>query len=357
MSLPSPSSKKYLDRFRFFVDSDVRKDADGANMYNARYDLGREIQNIVSATLVGYNIPRDILPTFVEETRLPSGEIIPGNNMLDITVTDFPVTTSFTFSFAFPVGRFSVTSQNSGPFYYQNNDYPFVESMVDLLNARLYSFSHPTFNSANGYAFEYRESVAGPLLKPPYLTRMWWVNFLKSGDPLAATSTYLFGTGENKANSAWKVLGFEEGVDTGGPGITLPGSYEYDPVPIRELLLSPFQYVDVLLDAGEIKNAFIGRVTFGTRTFSDIGYSQYNLRTAGTTNGITFTNRHPQPEKYAISNETPPRKISEVGVKLRFEDNIQIPTELIKPFDLIIDFLFLSTEIDVPKWVQQVLAF
>ena len=334
MPLPDFTSTKYLDRHRVFVSSDNKR-AEGQTFWDGLYSIGKQLRDVVSIEVVGYNIPRSIFPTFVAESRLPDGTLRAGNNKLDVRVTDVPVTQSLTFTVTFPEGVFSSLSVFSG-------------DISQELNDAMDAAGDPVFNTSNNYAFVNTStgnaalSAALGKLDGTFTAPV----FRYTGDASLASSEFLFGTGENAANSAWKVLGYDQGVDSGGPSLTAPGT-TFDPIPVRATNTDPFTYVDVVVaearERNPVKRIFTQELGIGSNSrLANAVPSEY-VQTANGNRRWTSL----------LLIDNPIRQLKELNISLEFQDGAIPPVSHQLHYDLILDLIYLTPESEIPDWVQQ----
>lgn len=336
MPLPTFGSPVYLNRRRVYLDSD-EKDQEGQTHWDGRYSIGTELRDVIGMELVGYNFRREIAPTFVKEKRLPDGTFQRGNNILDIRVTDIPVTQSLTFSVEFEEGslRFESDAYNA---------------LADRLNTALDAQGDPVFNTANNYTFGATGIAALNTHYQAFQGTWWVVAFRFMGDATLASSEYLFGSGENAENSAWRVFGFEEGKDVGGPTFTAPG-FTFDPIPVRALDFRPYTYVDVVVDEAQNRNPLsriflYGDAVTNTYTTESTQIAEYQISAQGSLR-----------PRVRLFNSQPLRNLSDITVHIVFKDGIQPPTSHDLPYDLIIDILYLTPQAELPEWVKQAFGF
>jgi hypothetical protein len=219
MPLYSIDTPHYLNRKRVFIDTDLRNQDLSNSPYDAVYNLPELYEKVQSIELVGFNIPRSIFPTFVQETVHEDGTRNAGNNLLDIRLRDVPFTRELVFTVAFPEGYF-------------RNSQEIADIIPDLFETTMDAQGDPFFNTGAGVGFTANIDVA---------TGAGGLLFTESnigGNPNVIAMEYLFQTGANKGNSAWKVLGFQENQDIGGYDVAVPIVVN-DPFPPRVPLLTP----------------------------------------------------------------------------------------------------------------------
>lgn len=324
MTLPEFSQPVYIARHRCFIDSSQR---DAGTLYEGQYALSRLLQNVVSIQMVSYNLPRDMMPTFVASGRASDGSQVLGNNMLDVRVTDIPVTETVTFSLELPVGRFE-------------NAASLRSNIIKWLNKALNAAGNATLNTTNGYSFFY-DSTTDPLSNNTGQA-FFFPSFGFYFDAYSGSAAFLFGSGPNAAQSAWKVLGFPQNTDVGGPDAVTGNAYAFDPVPARPMLLSPFQYVDVYVDVASEKG-IVYRIFVQSETASSAAPA--------------YTVKEERLDTTSLLDDNPPRQTTDIRVTLKLEGNAQVPVALQKDYDLVFDILFISTEIGLPKWMRQRLVY
>lgn len=322
MPLEDLSTGYYLNRKRIFIDTDFRE-SNSESIYNGTYSLGDFIEKVQSIELVGFNIPKAILPTFIEEKTHPDGTKQQGNNIVDIRLRDVPFTRELVFSVELPVGRFTTAQQ-------------LADIIPTFYEAAMDAQGDAFFNTANNVGFTAvvdQTQFAGELIL---------VRSNQLGNNLAISMEYLFETGVNRENSAWKVLGFQEGQDTGGTNVNI-GFTLNDPYPDRQTLLTPFTYVDVFVrEFPELSPV--------ARIFLTDEYDA--LEEDLTLKEETFTSHNKLLAPRLLSSQ-PLRHLDELQVNLRFQDNMRPLDEFEQGMDLIFDLIILSPEQEIPCWVNQ----
>lgn len=332
----------YLDRHRVFVDSreKIRTEtrSDGREFWVGEYSVGTELSDVVGFELVGYQLMRAIAPTFWREGT-GKGTGPSGNNWLDIRIGDVPETASLEFSVEFEPGTLIAEAGNLTAF----------DRLLDKINNTLYSLGDATFNAANGYVFDLDGRTNAEDSKYDEIvsegTGLWFPLILKKVlDSTVCSLQLKFGTGEHAANSAWNVLGYEEGVDAvGSGGLT-------QPAPIRPVTLRPVRYVDVIVEeAGERRNP-VHRIYL-----EDGKPAEYTSFYAGSLEPTSTTRTEP-PSSRVLDNESP-RNMRTIRVSLEFEGGVVPPSSHELHYDLVFDILHLSPEQSVPNWVQQGFRF
>lgn len=334
MPLPDFTSTKYLDRHRVFIASDDKR-AEGQTFWNGLYTVGKQLRDVVSIEVVGYNIPRAIFPTFVAESRLPDGTLRPGNNKLDVRVTDVPVTQSLTFTVTFPEGGFG-------------NSVVFSGDITQRLNDAMDAAGDPVFNTSNNYEFVSTATGNSALNNAlAYFDGTFTAPvFRYTGDASLASSEFLFGSGENAANSAWKVLGYDQGVDSGGPTLTAPGT-TFDPIPVRATNQNPFTYVDVVVAEARERNPV-------KRIFTqELGIGSNSLIANAIPADFVLTANGNRRWTSLLLIDNPIRQLKELNISLEFQDGAIPPASHQLHYDLILDIIYLTPESAIPDWVKQ----
>lgn len=337
----------YLDRYRVFLDSREKlveeTRADGTGFWRGEYSIGTTLSDVVGFELVGYQLRRDIAPTFWR-AGTGKGTAKQGNNWLDLRIADVPETASLEFSVEFQPGTLTRDLGVDGLV-------PTVDGLVGFLNRAMDAEGDATFNTGNGYSFSLggATTVESRRFGNLGLTNggmpKWFVLRLENGGDETVCSLQLkFGTGPNAANSAWRVLGFEEGVDA----VTDPVTGR-QPLPLRPMELRPVRYVDVIVEeAGEDRNP-VRRVYFEDGVPTQLSF----ITGADGSESVTRT----EPSLSRVLEDQSPRRMSTVNVRLEFEGGVVPPASHELPYDLVLDVLHLSPEISLPSWVQQGFGF
>lgn len=328
MPLFTLDTPHYINRRRVFIDADERDLAKSRSIWNAHYSLDEYYSKIQSIELVSYNIPRYIMPTFVNSRITALGENVVGNNKLDIRLADVPETVSLTFTVTFSPGLYASVSD-------------LTSVLPTLIETQMDAEGDANFNTGVGVNF-----TVYTLPSSTYASDRVQVISDISGDHTAISMEYLFGSGDNTDDSAWNVFGFKKGVDNGGYRQVVAGNASmtaielFDPVPDSEFTVSPYRYIDVYIDeAPELSP--VARI----------------FMTDEKTTSANYTTNQLVDNKTRLLNDLPIRKLSTITVRLEFEGKI-IPTEEFEcGYDLVFDFLVLSPEQDTPKWTKQQLTY
>ena len=330
MPLYKIDTPHYLNRKRVFIDTDLRNPDLSVSPYNCVFNLDTQYEKVQSIELVGYNIPRFILPTFVQAKTHEDGTTSAGNNILDVRLRDVPFTRELVFPVEFPESYFRTSAE--------------MTAMIPgLFEAAMDAQGDAFFNTGAGVGFtatvDTTQGREGTILVISDI----------SGDETVISMEYLFATGDNKENSAWKVMGFIENQDVGGTTLAIPTAFN-DPYPSRPPLLVPFRFLDIFIDEFDELNPIArvyltDRYTIIEETYFDTGnhldHSSYNRLQA----------------PRLLSSE-PLRKIDTFNMTIRFEDNIR-PFEEFRHLgmDFIFDMIVLSPEQEIPCWVEQRLTY
>lgn len=331
----------YLSRHRVYVDSREKVRAeparpDGTEFWRGEYSVGSELSDVVSFEVVGFQLRRGVAPTFWREGT-GKGTGAQGNNWLDLRVADVPETAFLEFSVEFQPGTLS---RELGVF-----------GIAGFLDRAMDAQGHPTFNTANGYGFSLGGATTAEVTRFADLGNTeggvpkWFVlRFENGGDATLCSLQLKFGTGPNAANSAWRVLGFEQGVDAVTDAAT-----GRQPLPLRPMELRPVRYVDVIVEeAGEAFNPV-------RRIYLEDGVpTQISFRTG--INGSDSVTRTERAMSRVLDDQSP-RRMRTVQVRLRFEGDVVPPASHELDYDLVLDVLHLYPEPDIPTWVQQGFAF
>lgn len=317
----------YLNRKRLFIDADQRDTGLSESIWNGTYILNDFYTKIQSIELVSYNIPRFIMPTFVETSTDSNGNVIQGNNKLDIRLADVPETQSLTFTVTFPPGRYESIDD--------------LKAIIpDLFESTMDAQGDPFFNTGAGVSF------TTPV--PGFTTAAQSMEIVSEigGNNELITMEFLFGSGTNSDQSVWNVFGFLHDQDNGGYQLVNPGNalvapfILYDPVPDSAATITPYRYVDIYIDeAPELSPV--------ARVF---------MTDEKTSNGNYTTNDWIQ-NKPRLLKDLPIRKMNTITIRLVFENNIVPVEEFQCGYDLIFDLVLLVPEQTIPCWTKQQLTY
>lgn len=315
----------YINRIRIFIDSDDKDAEQSESNWDGVYHLGAQYTNIQSIELVSYNIPRSIMPTFVETYTNTNGNTVRGNNKLDIRLADVPETRSLTFTVTFAPGRYLNISA-------------LTDEIPTLFGDAMDAAGDAFFNTGAGIAFVVFSATSSTNADAPQFK----VQVENGGDPTLVSMEYLFGTGTNADQSPWKVFGFPEGQDNGGyqelndgGGLYAP-TILYDPTPSAPASVTPYRYIDVYIKE-------MPELTPVARIF---------MADAQTNEG-NFTTNQLINNKPRLLQDFPVRKLDTLTIRLEFEDGIMPTVEFEDGYDLIFDMLVLVPEQNIPRWANK----
>lgn len=326
MPLYNIDTPHYLNRRRVFIDADKRETT-SPSIWDGHYNLDTLYTKIQAVELINYNIPRSIMPTFVEETIDACGNGITGNNYIDIMLDEVGGAETLTFTVIFPPGKYDAIAD-------------LLVDIPTLFSAAMDAAGHAFFNTGNGVTFQ------AALLLPLTQSTIFQTISLLNGDDELISMKFLFGTGANAGKSAWNVFGFKPNVDNGGEQtltntLGLTTLTTFDPLPDSPGNVCPYTYVDITID--EIPELVpFARIFLTDDKDSDCGNH--------TTNRLIKN-------KPRILADLPIRKLDKMTIHMKFENNIVPTTEFQTCYDLMFDFLVLVPEQKTPLWAKQTLGY
>lgn len=330
MPLFSIDTPKYLNRKRVFIDTDFRNLEQSTSEYDCVFNLDTQYEKVQSIELVAFQVPKFIVPTFAQQKTHENGTQGAGNNMLDIRLRDVPFTRELVFSVEFPESYFTTTQE-------------LANMIPGIIEAAMDAEGDAFFNTGAGVNIT-------TSIETLYQGQMLRILSDIGGDQTLISMEFLFGSGANKDTSAWKVLGFMEGVDVGGQSITTTFGATNDPFPTRVPLLKPFRYLDIFIDEFDELSPI-------ARVYLTDKYTSVDQLFAPTNNPTDHESHNKLLAPRLLSSQ-PLRYIQTFNMRIRFEDNIR-PFEEFQRFgmDFIFDMIILSPEQSIPIWVEQRLTY
>lgn len=349
MTLTDLDTPVYLRRYRHFVDNKtglVRQETKGP--YDIATELPRRIQNVQSIEVTNYNLPFSIAPTFYPATRSA-----PGNNKIDVRLE--PTGDPQSLLPPAPVLEYTVTLPTDEVY----TEAAQLEEMLQReLQEQMEAQGDPYYNSANGVNWEVIFGNAEELDATDRLLGVIEFGVLVDDGggvgPNRATvaTTFLFGTGRNSANSAFRQLGFDQ-LDTrifssddfppivpelqSAQGGVLSFAPVYGPQSYKAVLVPAFRFIDVFIEEVEpslLPDTPIARLPI-------VGDSTHFVGNLVNGRARLLT----QPLRHA----------DKLQVRLRVEDGV-IPSRISNTgWDLTLDILSLDSVQKVPKWLRQTL--
>lgn len=330
-------SNVYLRRERHYVDSTDEVATQVLGDFEIASDLAKRVSYVQAVELADYNIPTNISPTFYAATTSH-----PGNNFIDMVITKNLYTGPVYPDNPAPgteQARFSATIQFDTPGFYTD-----VTSLTDDLAAKVNALlqNNPDFANATFSAGIVTFGDFGQFSPIPVVSVLQTGLRFSSPDTFVYTGTvqFLFQSGINAANSAARVFGFEENLDTfvHAPGTTVPEAYKlvdsfYTPQGATAIQLQPLRYVDVRMQ--ELQPSFSRTVPLARIYLPNSDYVSNRKTLAKGTRLLT----------------TPLPYIDKVQIQLILEDDVTPNTKSSLGWDLTLDMLLVSPETCVPNWI------
>ncbi len=317
MPLFKNEHQAYVRRTRVYVDSDQRLTG-SLSEFDFVVPLEQPLENVVGIEMVGYNIKTDLQQTFIAQIGNYNG-----NNILDVSVNDYPTMSNpLTYSVTIPP-----------------RNYTTVESLADdletLLNAAVLA-------TGNVYWIARTWSLFVQTLEG---SETITIIFEMTGAFIEDIATFTFRTGPNHQNSGGGQLGFLTDEDT--LGVITDASMVYVaglPIQVQTPQLQPFRYLNVnIANAPELQPA--NRIILSDGTFHSSKTTVIDSRPRLLTQPIKrLDTLHVVctmgPVFHGDSLETrPPLSRSRGGI------------------DLIFDVLVVAQEQGIPSWVKQELTY
>lgn len=316
LTKPEHNEEFVLNRRRVFVDT---ADAESGDKWDGVYRLADgEIENVQGIELVDYRLPRAIAPTFVSATTDHAG-----NNKLDVLLTDNPVTTSVRFTVTFDPGVYTQASL-------------FAADLKTALETAMDAAGHPSLNTSSGVDF-----VVTVLSTGPQVLNLLIVKSRLSANETSVLCTFEFGSGANATDSAWKVMGFEEGTDNGGFRTSEQGTALFDPFPVRPLNFAPYQTLTI----SERQIPELDPIATVSLVDTTVQFA-YPVPSA-----VNDAEKRP----LRLLRDAPLRRMDKLYLTCRLDEGVKPVTEFdsVLHFDLVFDIYYLVPLSRAPHWLDQ----
>lgn len=299
MVLQDFDAPHYLRRERVFINTDTKDPVRSRSDYDMVFDLDDFYEKVQSVELVSWTIPFDMSPTIYRAFGTN-----PANNLLDIRLSD-------------PPGNANVLEFTTEliSFGYGTLE-EFGQSVVDQITFRLLTLGDPYYNpDTNDFVMSY--SITGGKLS---------FSAIVDDPPVVVDVRFLFGTGTNAGSTPATALGMVDGVDT--PITTVNGYDIHGPIGVVPAILSPFRYTDVKVSGVD-----------------------YNVARVPLT-GPDFVTKRFNKTKFRLV-DTPIRNVQETRITLTLPNGIEPIKVSTNGYDMVLEYLVLSPETGVPKWMVQ----
>lgn len=331
MPLQVVPTAQYLHRKRIFIDPYIDNLNVASSMYNITIDVPSHPQKIQSIEITDFMIPHNFTPAVFENQP---DQI--DNNWVDVRIADYPAAANtLEFSFRLPSTRFydsgtPTTFASTIPIPSMANIPYFINSFAQALNDAMEAEGDATFNAANNWAFYVYEGK-------PFTSGVYGglhIEFRQNNVAGTGSIEFLFSSGANATNSAWKVLGFDQGIDT--PTTTvIDGTTYVAAVQDSYLQLNPYRYIDV--------------------TFDEVPELRPHSR-LWTTHSIDYKFNPWVIEKVRLLTQ-PLKRLETLTTRIRMADGLTPNTMSYYNWLLTLDMLVVSPETNLPDWINQFLSF
>lgn len=309
----SNNAEVYIKRERVFVDPEGRDRTRSKSQSSFVFPLNNLYEEVQGIELVEFNVTGSILRTFyaTEGSHM-------GNNKVDIYMEDTATgTNTLSFTLEMPSATYDTTAE-------------LAAALQTQLNAQMDAQGDAFHNTSNDVEWTVTVSATENVLGATNVL-IFTVEDNSVADSIEAN--FLFGTGANKREAAWKVLGFSEGVDTAV--FSLGGTNYYSPVPAFSPTLRPFRYVDVFVDQFPELRPVARLFITGEGSYVRERVVQKGTRLL----------------------DTPVKNIQNMNIRLTLANERPIPSVIQHGVDLVFDIFVVSQEQKVPGWLQQSFEF
>ena len=314
MPLKQDKNPRYVQRRRMFIDSDLRENRETSQRYDMVWRTRQSTWDIESMELTDYNFPLNLAPTFINQQGS-----LPGNNILNVRMEDYPVpTNTLSFQVRFPERKFDTREA-------------FAYYVRDVLESVMDDQGDPHFNSVNTTWFydvnaPFRDTGGNGAV-------VFYAQQLLAPDSIAVYFDFLTGPGD--FNSAYEVFGYDK-ADVGGPVVLPDGTFVTYPVPLRNLQLNKFRYVDISIE--EVRSDMV----LFARVF------------------LTSKHEYRRVKKNLDNTRLlmkPPQKLGNLRIRLRLQGGYKPNQESIEGYDLTIDLLEIIPNPSIPDYLRQELVY
>ena len=308
MPLKETAGPNYIQRRRFFVDSDIRVNTETSERYDITVRPNINALNVESLELVNYNFSAELAPTFIGQ----QGNLN-GNNYLDVRMVDHPAAANtLSFSVALPEVK------------YQTAD-AFGQAMVDILEAAMDEQNDVFFNTGTT-SFSYADNQ-------PFLQGTGGngalIIYAERGGANTVQLYFDFATGANNANSAHAVFGYPK-VDVGGPA-TLSGTFVTYPYPYYAINLDTFRYVDITVR--ELQSDLI----LHSRVYLTLDFNYRRIK-KNIANARLLLN--------------PPQRLDDLRITIRLAGGYKPNQDINEGYDLTFDVLQIVPHPEIPEYIK-----
>lgn len=311
-----------LKVYKVAVSTPENKTLQNTSDFNYTVDLPYGIQNVVGMSLVEWSLPRDIIPTFY-----PTTTRLVGNNKLDFRLenTDIsPLPADFTVTFP------------TKYFFYQDPTDPTLDytvAVTTLMNQAI--AANPTWAG----------KVSISCVAESYNQTLIAISTIDLGLPANSTTTLtlLFATGPNSDSAANLVMGFPTKTDVVSSAtlFQLKSGTQVIESPTSVQLRSA-NYIDVYVEESNLQplqRIFVRDPNYTTNIYASEGVS-----------------------RLSVNIDNPPRKIDQLHIRLRYQDEGDpgdfLASPIIVPHAFTFHIISLVDEQEsVPTYVQQNLTY
>lgn len=278
---PKSSTDSYIRVYKIPVSTPFNKQFKGEGDFNYELTLPERVDNVVGLKLVDWSFPRDMIPTFWQQTTT-----LAGNNKLDFRLTNTDISaTPGDFTAVMPTRYLD----------YQNA----IDSTRDykVTIGRL-------MNAAIAADPVWANRVFVNLVQDSQQRSLLIVSTTDTSLPAGSSTalTLRFASGPNAAESIWYTMGFNVQSD-----VTSSTTYYALPPGVQSLIspgavrLRGSRYMDIFIDESSQKP---GQRVF----FAEAGYATNSIWSDG-----VF--------RFEFDQDNPPRTIEKLHIRVRYEDN------------------------------------
>lgn len=299
MVLQEFNTPQYLRRERVFINTDTKDPVRSRSDYDMVFDLDDFYEKVQAVELVSWTVPFDMSPTIYEGSSTRTG-----NNFLDIRFSDPPGNAN--------VLDFTVELLPNG--YATVED--FGQSVIDQITGALVTLNDAYYNpTTNNFVMSY--SVTGGKLS---------FSAVVDNPAVVVDVRFLFGSGPNAGSTPATAFGMVDGVDT--PITSVNGFDIHGPIGISPAIISPFRYTDVAVSGVD-----------------------YNVARVPLT-GVDFVTKRFNRTKFRII-DTPLRNVQDTRITLTLPNGVEPIKVSTNGYDMVLEYLVLSPETGIPKWMHQ----
>ena len=344
MPLKEVETPYYLSRTRIFVDSNKRNKSRSKSQFNYTFDVGQQIQNVISIELTGWCFNSFFAPSFSGRynTPFPTQDvdtvpsIVPGMHTFDTLVYD--ENTPAVESILIP-GDLEFLVPGIVPVSQCWQSFASRQALVDaigvhLLTAFVFLFQNSTSSITPA------DTTLSLNLTDENKLEMYFYRTAGAMEPMP--SFFMFRSGPTSDDNAGKPAGFNSTTDTSLSGLTetagIGSGFNYVVLSDYIVNVQPFRYLDVTVKETNEDFVPLARV-YLNRTYEEDNIHHYVRPCNEGMNARLLTN--------------PVRRLDRLTILITLENDYRLSDAFASPHQLTFDVLSLAQVPIVPRWIEQ----